>query len=239
MDVLAEDYSPLNVVRLISTLLSQAKPPSRLVLLLPHTSALLNTLVPPSFSPALTLLNVVHPKVVEYLSRSYLCPVSSEPKFWMILERARERRVPESLAYKGKEGVEVGDWTAGVVVQVTVRKPTGGVKGITRTLASLSSSSTTSSGSKDRTGSTGSIGDLGVGPVWDVLDPSPFAAPARDIKVDRQAQTPGEMNLPFNLSLTDEQKRRRGQVPLPYAHEGEGVELMEFGDDEDEDDEEI
>lgn len=39
----------------------------------------------------------------------------------------------------------------------------------------------------------------------------------------------------FDLALTDDQKRRRDAVPIPYVHEGEGVDL---GLDE-EDDEEI
>lgn len=50
------------------------------------------------------------------------------------------------------------------------------------------------------------------------------------------------LDLPFNLSLTEEQKRRRGQVALPYVHEGEGGADVDVGmdwDEEDEDDEEI
>ncbi|RSH81395.1 hypothetical protein EHS25_006927 [Saitozyma podzolica] len=47
------------------------------------------------------------------------------------------------------------------------------------------------------------------------------------------------LGLPFNLSLTEEQRRRRGDVPIPYAHEGEGVELGWEEEEDDEDDEEI
>ncbi|ORX38683.1 hypothetical protein BD324DRAFT_621923 [Kockovaella imperatae] len=238
--VLAEDYSPLEAIRLISSILTQAKSPGRLTLLLPYASTILQTLIHPSFSPTLSLLTILNPRVVEFLSKSYLQPVSSSPPFWMILERAKERRTPEQLAYNGEEGVEVGDWTrskSGAVVQVLVRKATGGIKGISRTLASISAQNHTSNSSSRE--------ELVAGPVDSVVDIKPFAAPTsasslgRSARVDRPAQTPTEMNLPFNLSLTDEQRRRRGQVPLPYAHEGEGADLMEYGDDEDEDDEEI
>jgi elongator complex protein 5 len=43
------------------------------------------------------------------------------------------------------------------------------------------------------------------------------------------------MDVSFNLSLTDDQKRRRDAVPLPYVHEGEGIDM---GDDDGDDDDE-
>ena len=156
----------------------------------------------------------------------------------MILEKAKERKVPEQLAFQGEEDVEVcGDWTSGgvkgAIVQVLVRKATGGVKGINRSLAALMPISLSSR-------------DMAVRPIEDLVDIKPFNVPVGKAGVNGMGGTPGlapknhaEMNLPFNLSLTDEQKRRRGQVPLPYAHEGEGVDLMEYGDDEDEEDEEL
>ncbi|KAG8808006.1 hypothetical protein FRC18_005261 [Serendipita sp. 400] len=37
-------------------------------------------------------------------------------------------------------------------------------------------------------------------------------------------------NLPFNLSLTEEQQASRAKVPLPYAHTGEGGSEMQKGE---------
>lgn len=140
------------------------------------------------------------------------------------LDRARDRQLPEKLAYGGLDGVEcLGDWSSsGGIVSILVRKATGGVKGISRSLASLS----------------GSYGILSIGPVSDLLTVNPIDAPGFSDKANdvKPATTHVDLNLPFNLSLTDEQKRRRGEVPLPYAHEGEGVGI-EYGEEEDDDDE--
>lgn len=140
------------------------------------------------------------------------------------LDRARDRQLPEKLAYGGLDGAECsGDWsTTGGIVQILIRKPTGGVKGISRSLAAI----------------FGTNGILSVGPVSDFLTVNPIDAPGFSDRasIDKPASTHIDLNLPFNLSLTDEQKRRRGEVPLPYAHEGEGVGI-EFGEEEDDDDE--
>lgn len=48
------------------------------------------------------------------------------------------------------------------------------------------------------------------------------------------ATSAGVMDVPFNLNLTDDQRRRRDAVPLPYVHEGEGIDL---GDEDEEEDE--
>lgn len=207
--------------------------PSRLTLLLPHTSAILAPLHQPTLSPALTLLYPYHPLVLSHLSRSYLLPITPSPQLWTILDRARSRHLPEKLAYGGLDGVEVAsDWSAasspsststtGAIVGVLVRKPTGGVKGISRALAAL-------------TPSPNGPGMV-VGPVDDLVSVNPINAPGAGPAVVKPATTHVDLDLPFNLSLTDEQKRRRGEVPLPYAHEGEGVGI-EFGEDEDDDDE--
>ena len=212
--------------------------PSRLTLLLPHTSPILAPLHQPTLSPALTLLYPYHPLVLSHLSRSYLLPISASPQLWTILDRARARHLPEKLAHGGLDGVEVAaDWSVpapsssssatypgGAIIGVLVRKPTGGVKGISRALAAL-------------TPAPNGIG-LGVRPVDDLVSVNPINAPGAGTgpAVVKPATTHVDLDLPFNLSLTDEQKRRRGEVPLPYAHEGEGVGI-EFGEDEDDDDE--
>lgn len=116
-----------------------------------------------------------------------------------------------------------GDWAPkGGVVGALIRKPTGGVKGISRALASVQSASA-------------GLG-LVIGPVSDLIATNPIDAPGAGGAMDRPAVTHVDLDLPFNLSLTDEQKRRRGEVPLPYAHEGEGVGI-EFGEEEDDDEE--
>ena len=152
-------------------------------------------------------------------------------QFWLILDRARARQLAEKLAYGALDGVEIaGDWassaassssTNGSIVAAFIRKPTGGVKGISRTLAAVSPSVT----------------GLKVGPVSDLITVNPIDAPNQTGgEGARAAQTHVDLDLPFNLSLTDEQRRRRGEVPLPYAHEGEGVGI-EFGEEDDEDEE--
>ena len=111
----------------------------------------------------------------------------------------------------------------GSIVAVLVRKPTGGVKGISRTLAAISPSP--------------SGNGLRVCAVSNLITVNPVDAPGQGGAVGEKAvQTHVDLDLPFNLSLTDEQKRRRGEVPLPYAHEGEGVGI-DFDEEEDEDEE--
>ena len=177
----------------------------------------------------MTLVHLYHRSVLAHLSKQYLLPIEPSPAFWQVIERARDRRLPETLAYGGYEGVQViGDWStphsasAGSIVQILVRKPAGGVKGITRFLAGILSS--TENG-------------MVVTPVTDLVAINPIIGPSDGIVPDRPAASHVDLDLPFNLSLTDEQKRRRGEVPLPYAHEGEGV-SVDF-DEDDEDDEEI
>ncbi|TXT08262.1 uncharacterized protein COLE_05186 [Cutaneotrichosporon oleaginosum] len=97
------------------------------------------------------------------------------------------------------------------VVCVLLRKAAGGAKGIQRSIE----------GFRSRVVPLGSMVDF---------------KPASVAKVTTHA----DLNLPFNLSLTESQREARGAVPLPYAHEGEGADLgmgMDWSDDEE--DEEI
>ena len=141
------------------------------------------------------------------------------------MERSRDRRTGDDLAYAGEEGLEICvDWmeSKGAIVQILVRKEKGGTKGITRNLGAVV---------------TKSLGLKAV-PLSDLVNVNPVASSGEN---GGQAET--GVDVPFNLSLTEEQKRRRGEVPLPYAHEGEGpggdVMGLDWGDEEDEDDEEI
>ncbi|WVR07373.1 hypothetical protein IAU60_004414 [Kwoniella sp. DSM 27419] len=242
LDILAEDYSPSAVLSLTRSILSaikKAKAPSRLVLLLPPSSPFHAHLIPPTFSSSLTLLTPLPPPLVEHLSRSYLSPISSvpSPNLWMILENSTKRSLGSELAYRGEQGIEVDpEWlrTGQAVVQVLVRKPTGGIKGISRSLEGVkvlpASETAESSGTK-----------LDMVPLDQLLDINPFSTPASDaMSGERPITSHAELDLPFNLSLTEDQRRKRAEVPVPYAHEGEGAsgDLI-WAEEEDDDDEEI
>ncbi|KAK8854930.1 hypothetical protein IAR55_003669 [Kwoniella newhampshirensis] len=241
LDLLAEDYSPsavLNLVRSILDTIRKAKAPSRVVLLLPPSSAIYPYLIPPTFSPTITLITPHPPPLVDHLSKLYLSPVSSSPipNFWMVLENATKRNLGAELAYRGEEGIEVdplwSTYTAGVV-QVLVRKAVGGTKGISRSLEGLKIVPSSSSSARDERLSLVDLGEL--------VKLDPLATPIPDTSgTGRPAQTHAELDLPFNLSLTESQRRQRGAVPLPYAHEGEGASGDLIWEDEEEtDDEEI
>jgi elongator complex protein 5 len=97
------------------------------------------------------------------------------------------------------------------VVLVLLRKAAGGAKGILRSVEGFRSAPL---------------------PLERMVDFRPAAV--------AKVTTHADLNLPFNLSLTEQQREARGAVPLPYAHEGEGADLgmgMDWSDDEE--DEEI
>lgn len=173
------------------------------------------------------LLSSHHPTLLTHLSRTYLTPIEGCPAFWQILERARERRTGDTLAWSGQEGIEISmDWTdcKGAIVQVLVRKAVGGTRAITRNLSALATSAS----------------GLKTVPLSELVQVNPMPGPGNGDARGGQRET--EMDVPFNLSLTEEQRRRRGEVPLPYAHEGEGVGVgvgLDWDDEDDEDDEEI
>lgn len=144
-----------------------------------------------------------------------------------MIERARDRRTGDELAWSGSHGVEISvDWkeSKGAIVQILVRKAVGGTKGISRHLSALKMSSD----------------GLRSVALAELVQLNPMSNPA---PLGTGVSQGDGMDVPFNLSLTDEQRRRRGDVPLPYAHEGEGAGPvggeLDWGDEEDEDDEEI
>ncbi|BEI79914.1 hypothetical protein CcaverHIS002_0104430 [Cutaneotrichosporon cavernicola] len=97
------------------------------------------------------------------------------------------------------------------VVLVLLRKAAGGAKGIQRSVEGFRGRPI---------------------PAQEMVDFRPVTV--------TKVTTHADLNLPFNLSLTDQQREARGAVPLPYAHEGEGADLgmgMDWSDDEE--DEEI
>lgn len=162
----------------------------------------------------------MNPRVVEHISRAYLAPADDSPRFWQLLETARARKVGDDLALRAKDGVEVGAADE-QVVQVLLRKPTGGAKALVRAIDGFRKTA---------------AGGWESAPLDAVVDTQPVLAPT-EVK---RPTTHADLHLPFNLQLTDAQKEARGAVPLPYAHEGEGADLgmgMDWSDDEE--DEEI
>ncbi|KAL1407337.1 hypothetical protein Q8F55_006759 [Vanrija albida] len=222
-DILSEDYSPAVAVRVVRTLLNAVKDrkaPSRLILALPASHPLTDDLISATFSPSLALLTPVNPRVVEHISRAYLAPADDSPRFWQLLETARARKLGDDLAIRAKDGVEVGA-PEEQVVQVLLRKPTGGAKALVRALDGFRKAA---------------AGGWESAALDQVVDTQPVLAPTET----KRATTHADLHLPFNLQLTDAQKEARGAVPLPYAHQGEGADLgmgMDWSDDEE--DEEI
>ncbi|WRT68229.1 uncharacterized protein IL334_005205 [Kwoniella shivajii] len=244
LDILAEDYSSsavLSLTRSILNVIKKSKAPSRLILLLPPSSIIHSALIPPSFNSTITLLTPHQPSLVQHLSKSYLSPISitPSPNLWMILENATKRSISSDLAYKGEEGIEADpNWLTNggnAIIQVLVRKATGGIKGISRSLEAA----------KCSTGDIDTRSELEVIELEDIINLNPITNPTNTISPmengdNKPIQNHSELDLPFNLSLTDDQRRKRAEVPLPYAHEGEGASGDLIWEDEEEtDDEEI
>jgi hypothetical protein len=179
---------------------------------------------------------------------------------------ASDRRIGERMSWLGESSI--GDWTTssaksgqpsgaskgkargdeeiqGVTgVQVIMRKPTGGAKGMSRSLEGLVTTSNQFGGR---------VPELSVRVLGDIMDLTPFSHPVTTTQTNGDnrpqsttapsgptpAVTHTALNLPFNLGLTDDQRRRRDRVPIPYVHEGEGVEIGWEEEEDDDDDEEI
>lgn len=209
-DILAEDHTPYAVLRALRSLLSAVgvQKPARVLLSLPRDSAFLPLVVPASVSSGLILLTPHSPRAVEALTQRLLL-TPEDARFFSVLDRFSG----DSLALSaGMAGIEVGE-PATYVVQILIRKASGGAKAIVRAVEGFSAGK-------------------GV-PIGEV-------ASFKLVTEEKRTTTHADLNLPFNLSLTDRQKSERGAVPLPYAHEGEGADLgmgMDWSDDEE--DEEI
>ncbi|WWC71698.1 uncharacterized protein I206_105656 [Kwoniella pini CBS 10737] len=242
LDILAEDYSPSKVISLVRNLLNtikKAKAPSRLVLLLPPKSTLYNTIIPPTFNPTLTLITAHPPKLIEHLSKLYLSPISTipSPNLWMILENSIKRSINDDLSFKSDSSSIFEfdpNWyiNSNAIIQVLIRKSIGGIKGISRSLEGIKLLEIGDNDDKQ----------IKIVELDELLNLNPFNKPSIELgeSKDKQINNHSELDLPFNLNLTDEQKKKRAQVPLPYAHEGEGASGDLIWEDEEEtDDEEI
>ena len=226
-DILAEDFGTAAAYRILRLILGKLQSkfptgqttryhgpvltsaPGRLILSLP-SSPFAEDMLSSTLSPSLALLTPHHARAVESTSRALLIP-ATEDRFWHHVSLKQG----DALALRGSEGVDVNSEDS-YVVQVLLRKATGGAKGMQRTLEGL----------RRQKGTT----------RWEVteLESVVRASPLADVKVTTHA----DLALPFNLSLTDRQRAERGSVPLPYAHEGEGADLgmgMDWSDDEEDD----
>jgi elongator complex protein 5 len=145
---------------------------------------------------------------------------ATDDRFWHHLSPG----MGDALALRGAADVDVNCSDA-YVVQVLLRKATGGAKAMGRSVEGfrrIKAASGASSRQEPQRWETT--------PLEHVVQASPLA----DVKTTTHA----DLALPFNLSLTDRQRAERGAVPLPYAHEGEGADLgmgMDWSDDEEDD----
>lgn len=204
--------------------------PSRLVLLLPAHSTFLTAITPPTITPTITILHPHPPRLLTYLSRAYLTPIDAGAKYWQILDTALTRRLADDLAFKAEQGLEVSSDSNGeTIIQVTIRKAVGGTKGMSRSLEAL----VRQAGDGWKVEPVSAV--VNVEPISQAAGPATSMTPA-----NAPPKTHADLDLPFNLTLTEQQKAARMGVPLPYAHEGEGAAVdLEFDDEEDDDDEEI
>lgn len=223
-DVLAEDRSTPAAFRILRTLLSAvsrtASPAGRLILPLPASTPFTADVLSASLSPSLAVLTPLPPSVVEATATAYMLPADDD-RFYPLLETASLRGAGDTPVLRGDSPTP----DSSAAVQVLLRKAAGGAKGIVRTVEGLRRQGRVGKPDGDR---------WDVAPLAQVVDVRPTVAAATKVT------THADLNLPFNLSLTDQQREARGAVPLPYAHEGEGADLsmgMDWSDDEE--DEEI
>ncbi|GHJ89463.1 hypothetical protein NliqN6_5865 [Naganishia liquefaciens] len=239
LDVLVEDYASFSrgvkVVKMVLQLLRTQKAPSRLILPLPSSTPLLNSLLTPSTSPALSLLTLHPPSLISHLAETYLTTpppsghLDADPqgmKFWSLLVTADG---PGSAGWSGGQAGDIkgkgrargeavvrsllgeSDESAeaeAVVVQVLVRKQQGGAnKGMSRGLEAV------------RWGA----GAEGMVPcAWNEVEGLRSLGKGYVLESETvEERHPSQQHIPFNLSLTASQQASRAQVPIPYAHEGD------------------
>ncbi|KIM23551.1 hypothetical protein M408DRAFT_253234 [Serendipita vermifera MAFF 305830] len=201
------DSVTLQLLHDLTETIKSRKAPGRLVLSITSTSSLLPHLLTPTFSQALTHARLYDPSLLLHMHRVFLLappPLTPVPKFYSVFTPFvhRARRETESLVF-GAEVSTVGSVEGETVVEVTVRssgsKRTGGVE---RALEGWKLSS----------------GPCTLEQLESLV--SCFQT-VQGVTIQKAAQDPTQ-NLSFNLNLTVEQQASRAQVPLPYAHTGEG-----------------
>ncbi|KAG8219852.1 hypothetical protein J3R82DRAFT_830 [Butyriboletus roseoflavus] len=207
IDTLATDVaSNSQTYKFIKSLLSLITSRSQPSVLILHLllCPLLPILTQTHLSATLTHIIAHPPSLLTHIASSYLTPpppAGSADKFWTVFIPVSERvRESEALVY-GPEGS--GTCTGGgedlpeFVVELILRGAEGRKRGIERTIEAWN----------------------GINPEHlqklDSLKSIWSQSGSLDKKPTDTTQT-----LSFNLKLTPSQEKSRGQVPLPYAHEG-------------------
>lgn len=227
-DILLEDQpGAFRILRALLTIV--AKPPSssstvgRLILPLPASSPFTADILSASLSPSLAVLTPFPPRVVEATASAYMLPPTDE-RFFPLLESASARGAVDVSVLRDSASPN----EERLVVQLLLRKAAGGAKGIVRGIEGFQRGG--AGEGLQRRGARGGETWSAV-PLTSVVDVRPATAAAK-------TTTHADLNLPFNLTLTEQQREARGAVPLPYAHEGEGADLsmgMDWSDDEEDD----
>lgn len=223
------NFTALRLIRDVLCRLSSA--PSRLTLLLPHTSPLLRDLSRASFSSTLTCLRLHPPAILDRHAEEHLVkpPETGDlatpgNRSWSLMQRAEESWV--DVMAEGSSDWAVGTMGAGALVELTVRKAHGGSsKGMTRSLEGLVV------GHRRRLFGRRwqELPDLGAS-VAAASSPTPneggshqvAGASSREDNASTTAsqQHPSQADTSFNLGLTAEQLASRATVPIPYAYDG-------------------
>ncbi|KAG9054079.1 hypothetical protein FS842_006224 [Serendipita sp. 407] len=194
----------------------------------------ITSLLSPSFSSALTHLRLYPPQLFLHLSQTFLISLpnskSSEDdgrvdnsKFYTVFSSftRRERNEVERLVLQS--GSTVREHESETVIEV-VRRTSNMRKGVERSLEGI------------KAWNIGE-GGLTICPLDQLESLQPcfkkrVVEGGMGLTVDGGDQNRSDptRNLPFNLSLTEEQQASRAKVPLPYAHTGEGGSEMQKGD---------
>ncbi|KAK7694601.1 hypothetical protein QCA50_001787 [Cerrena zonata] len=181
---------------------------SRLIVHIHAPSPLIPLLSQTRFSSSLTHLIAHPPILLTHLSTSYFTPpppLSPPEKFWSVFTPISERLYESEKLVFGSEGE--GHAGNDIVVEVIIRgggSEGGRKRGVEKVLE-------------------GWIGEQGRPCELSVLE-SLKNVFMRKTVMEEAAPDPTQ-NVSFNLHLTPDQERSRAQVPLPYAHEGQGIQV--------------
>ncbi|THV04893.1 hypothetical protein K435DRAFT_648360 [Dendrothele bispora CBS 962.96] len=207
LGTISETYRFLNSILVY---LSSRSKHSRLILHICAPSPILPLLVSTSFSPSLTQCIAHPPALLLHLAKEYLTyppPQTPEAKFWGVFLPITERiRDSEQLVY-GPEGEGSGS-LGDVIIEIIIR------------------------GGSDYSGRRKATERHLEG--WQV--PQSTAVPLEQLDslnslwrrtVVTEANPDPTQNVSFNLQLTPSQQESRARVPLPYAHEGQTIQLQQ------------
>lgn len=204
---IGSDSQTFAFIRNIFRLVFSRPQPSVLVLhLLP--CPLLSLLTQTSLSPTLTHIIAHPPALIEHLATAYLAsapPAGPAEKFWNVFIPISERAQESQRLVYGPDGpgtcTGYGNSAREFVIESIVRG--SGAEGRKRT-----TERTLAGWKGDTPENLEKLESLKTLTSWK--------------KRDEKAPDPTQ-NVSFNLHLTPSQERSRGQVPLPYVHEGKST----------------